>query len=147
MATISSTAEFNMIIGAAVTRAFEDVIDKAYRELQRHVLSDIYSASDVFVNLTHADTLPTVNMESICSGTPVITFDCAGSPELVDSDSGIAVPEGDFEGIVNAIRYIKDKGLSFDITEKQNKFDKNKNYSKYLKIYKNMQTEYKNRFA
>ena len=44
MATISSTAEFNMIIGSAVTRAFEDVIDKAYRELQRHVLSDIYSA-------------------------------------------------------------------------------------------------------
>ena len=57
-------------------------------------LADIYNAADVFVNLTRADTLPTVNMESICCGTPVITFDVCGSPELVDADSGIIVPEG-----------------------------------------------------
>ena len=41
---ISSTAEFHSVIGAAVTAAFYDVIEEAYRELQRHVLSDIYGA-------------------------------------------------------------------------------------------------------
>ena len=41
----------------------------------RNELADIYASSNVFVNLTFEDTLPTVNMESICCGTPVITYD------------------------------------------------------------------------
>ena len=49
----------------------------------RQELAQYYSSADVFVNVTYADTLPTVNMESICCGTPVITFDSCGSPELV----------------------------------------------------------------
>lgn len=101
----------------------------------RQELSDIYSASDVFVNLTHEDTLPTVNMESICCGTPVITYNCCGSPELIDADSGIIVTENDVEGLVSAIRQLKEKPLQFDVREKHIKFDKNICYNKYLDIY------------
>lgn len=104
----------------------------------RQRLSDVYAVSDVFVNLTHVDTLPTVNMESICSGTPVITFASAGSPELVDPDSGIVVPIGDTNGVLDAIRSIKNNVFSYDVKEKQIKFDKEKNYDKYLEIYKNV---------
>ena len=103
----------------------------------RKYLSDLYAMADVFVNLTHADTLPTVNMESICSGTPVVTFDCTGSPELIDPDSGIAVKENDADGIIEAIRAVQSGSFSFDVCAKQRKFDKNTNYNKYLTIYKN----------
>jgi len=46
----------------------------------RERLAEYYAMSDVFVNVTHADTLTTVNMESICCGTPVVTYDSCGSP-------------------------------------------------------------------
>ena len=101
----------------------------------RNELADIYSSSDVFVNLTHADTLPTVNMESICCGTPVITYNCCGSPELVDSDSGYVVKEDDVDSLIQKINQIKENPLTFDVKEKQEKFDKNTCYNKYLEIY------------
>lgn len=101
----------------------------------RQELSDIYASSDVFVNLTHADTLPTVNMESICCGTPVITYDCCGSPELVDCDSGYVVEENNTEALLQKIKEIRENPLHFDVKEKQKKFDKNTCYNKYLDIY------------
>lgn len=107
----------------------------------RQELADVYAASDVFVNLTHADTLPTVNMECICCGTPVITYNCCGSPELVDEDSGFVVEEDDVESLLLRIQQIKEKPLAFNVKEKQAKFDKNTCYKKYLDIYLNYQKD------
>lgn len=104
----------------------------------KNCLADVYSSSDVFVNLTHADTLPTVNMESICSGTPVITFDACGSPELVDESCGFIVKEGDFSALQERLDYIRKKPLAFDLFTQKNKFDKNENYKKYLQVYKDL---------
>lgn len=42
-----------------------------------------YSAADVFVNPTVADTFPTTNLEAQACGTPVVTFSAGGSPETV----------------------------------------------------------------
>ena len=114
---------------------FENVIPLGY-VTDRHRLSDIYALSDVFVNLTRADTLPTVNMESICCGTPVITFDCCGSPELVDEECGFIVKEGDYDGLFAAIGKIKRDPLCFNVQKQHQKFDKNECYKKYLDIYK-----------
>lgn len=114
---------------------FENIISVGFIK-DRHLLSDIYASANVFVNLTHADTLPTVNMESICCGTPVITFDCTGSPELVDDDSGYIVEENDVNGIIEQIEKIKKKPLVFNVAEKQLKFDKKRSYVEYLNIYR-----------
>ena len=116
---------------------FEKVTSVGY-VTDRKRLSDIYASADVFVNLTRADTLPTVNMESICCGTPVITFDCCGSPELVDKDSGYIITEGDAEELITKIAELKQAPLTFDVKEKQKKFDKNECYKKYLEIYNGM---------
>jgi len=91
----------------------------------RQLLSDIYSSVDVFVNLTYEDTLPTVNMESICSKTPVITFNSCGSPELVSASTGIIVNKGDFEGVLNAVKFVKDNQAQFNFEDLIKKYDKN----------------------
>ena len=104
----------------------------------RHELSDIYASADVFVNLTRADTLPTVNMESICSGTPVVTFDSCGSPELVDDDSGIVVKQDDIPALIGAVNQAKNGGCRFDALGKHSKFDKNTCYEKYYDIFKSV---------
>lgn len=46
-------------------------------------LAHWYSAADVFINPTYEDTYPTVNLEAIACGTPVVTYPVCGSPEAV----------------------------------------------------------------
>lgn len=102
----------------------------------RDELARVYSMADVFVNPTHADTLPTVNMESICAGTPVITYNVGGSPELIDADTGIVVPEGDVTAVLQAV----DKMLAQDMptcsTTGKSRFDKNECYGAYVDLYR-----------
>ena len=65
-----------------------------------------YSAADVFINPTYEDSLPTTNMEALACGTPVVTYETGGSPEVVDESTGIVVPRGDLSALVNAIRTV-----------------------------------------
>ncbi len=46
-------------------------------------LAEIYSEADIMLNTTYEDTYPTVNLESIACGTPVLTYDTGGSPEFI----------------------------------------------------------------
>ncbi len=112
---------------------FSNVIAIGYVQ-DRIKLAELYSVADVFVNLTHADTLPTVNMESIACGTPVITYDCCGSPELVLDGCGYIVPENDYIALVDKIKEVKSKSFPA-LQEARNEFDKNSNYKKYIELY------------
>lgn len=103
-------------------------------------LAEYYSVADVFINLTHADTLPTVNMESICCGTPVITYDSCGSPELIDDLTGIIVKENDKVGILKAIDFIRKNKNKFSQcrTVGIKKFNKMNCYQRYIEIYEEL---------
>lgn len=104
----------------------------------RNKLAEYYSAADVFVNLTHADTSPTVNMESICCGTPVITYDSCGSPELINDETGIVVAENNKKGILEAIENIRERKLENCRNVGVRRFDKKKCYERYLEIYEEL---------
>ncbi len=90
-------------------------------------LAAIYTAADVFVNLTYDDNYPTVNLEAQACGTPVITYRTGGSVESVD-DSCI-VDQGDLCGVVSLLdKELKCKeGLSLG---------KNDMLEKYIEVYK-----------
>ena len=104
----------------------------------REALAKHYAAADVFVNVTHADTLPTVNMESICCGTPVITYDSCGSPELILEGCGYVVPEGDADGVIEKIKEIKSNVLRNVAAIGKANFDKTVCYRKYVEQYKDI---------
>ena len=70
-------------------------------------LAYIYSAADLFLNLTYCDTYPTVNLESIKCGTPVLTYDTGGSTETVEEYGGYVVTQGDLKGLVEKIKKIR----------------------------------------
>lgn len=61
-------------------------------------LAMIYSASDVFLNLTYTDTYPTVNLEAVACGATVITYKTGGSMEAA-GEGVIAVEKGNIEGV------------------------------------------------
>lgn len=67
-------------------------------------LAGIYTAADVFVNLTYEDTYPTVNLEAKACGTPVITYRTGGSVESVDENNIIEV--GDISSLYEKIKNI-----------------------------------------
>lgn len=64
-------------------------------------LAAIYTASDVFVNPTHQDNYPTVNLEAAACRTPVLTYDVGGSPESVPVEN--VFPENDVKGMAGRI--------------------------------------------
>lgn len=67
-------------------------------------LAAIYTAADVFVNPTHQDNYPTVNLEAGACGTPVITYNVGGSPESVPPEN--VVPENDIAAMALRIMQI-----------------------------------------
>ncbi len=73
-------------------------------------LTRIYSAADVFLNLTYRDNYPTVNLEALACGTPVITYRTGGSPECLDGQNGCVFEKGDIDGVIKYLteEYSKD---------------------------------------
>ena len=102
----------------------------------RDEMARLYAMADVFVNPTRADTLPTVNMESICAGTPVVTYAVGGSPELIDADTGTVVPEGDVPAVLQAIEEILSQDTPTCSATGKARFDKNECYGAYVDLYR-----------
>lgn len=69
-------------------------------------LAALYSGADAFVNPTYVDNFPSVNIEALACGTPVITYKTGGSPEAIDDNTGIIVEKGDILGLKDAISAI-----------------------------------------
>lgn len=57
-------------------------------------LAGLYTMADFFVNMTHADTYPTVNIEAKACGTKVITYNVGGCRETIGKGDYL-VNEGD----------------------------------------------------
>jgi glycosyltransferase involved in cell wall biosynthesis len=70
-------------------------------------LAEIYTAADVFVNLTLEDTFPTTNLEALACGTPVITFNTGGSPECIGDRAGCVVRKGDLNAVYTELRTVR----------------------------------------
>lgn len=100
----------------------------------------LYSKSDVFINPTYADNFPTVNLEALACGTPVITYRTGGSPEAIDEKTGIVVEQGDLNGLAVAIQKMKENPLSSADCRKraEDYFEKDKCYEKYIELYNSL---------
>lgn len=71
-------------------------------------LAEIYTAADVFVNMTYEDNYPTVNLESQACGTACLTYRTGGSVESVTPDC--VVEQGDLQAMLKKIEEITAKG-------------------------------------
>ena len=103
-------------------------------------LAELYSKAMVLVNPTYADTFPTVNIEALACGTPVITYNTGGSPEVIDSQTGIVVEQGDIEGIVNAIMTIHKNPISSVKCRVRavKYFNKDERFGDYIHLYEEL---------
>ncbi len=100
-------------------------------------LAEIYSAADLFVNPTREDNYPTVNMEAIACGTPVLTYQTGGSAEIPDAFSGASVPRGDEEALKSAILAYREK-MPFTkegCLARAEQFDKDACFAEIVSLY------------
>lgn len=101
-------------------------------------LAEYYFNADVFLNLTYEETLSTTNIEALACGTPVITYNTGGCPEVVSNDCGFIVKKGDLKRIVEIVENeLKDKEYYKEACLKKCVFyRKDLCYEKYMNLYK-----------
>lgn len=112
----------------------------------RDELRKIYSAADVLANCTREDTHPLLNLEVQSCGTPVVTYRNTGAQETVDGKCGFTVETGNARELLDTILAVKKIGkasLSENCREwAQTHFDRDKNYEKYIDLYKKIYKEH-----
>lgn len=100
-------------------------------------LAEIYSSADIFLNPTREDNYPTVNIEALACGTPVITSRNGGSPEMILDQCGFACDIDDIDEIVFFINKILNNAGSMRescVIAAQN-FKDTKKFEEYINLY------------
>lgn len=105
-----------------------------HRTENQRELIEIYSSANIFFNPTREDNYPTVNLEAIACGTPVVTYNTGGAPETV-RDNGLIVTKEDF--LSKYSEYIKKINNNFNNSIKE--YSVYNMTKEYLKIYQKIQ--------
>lgn len=108
-----------------------------HRTQNQTELAEIYTAADLFVNPTREENYPTVNMESLACGTPVLTFLTGGSPEIIDDTCGRSVECDDIDEFESKIIQICSEKVFDEKTccQRATSFDRIERYKEYIGLY------------
>lgn len=152
--TILSEDEYEMtMVGLSAEQTKN--LSKGIRGIQRtqnvQELAQLYSEADVLINPTYEDNFPTVNIEALACGTPVITYRTGGSPEAIREGgerkegkesypTGVVIEQGNVTALANAIMQMKEHPLSSADCRKRAEecFDKDKCFEKYVELYEEL---------
>ena len=123
-----------------VDKLLPDNIISIHKTSDREELVKIYSCADLFVNPTDDDNYPTVNMEAIACGTPVLTYDTGGCAEIIDESCGASVTPKDIDTLESEIiRICETKPYSKENCRKRAAhFDMNDKFQEYIDLYKEL---------
>lgn len=115
------------------------------RTSSKEELASLYSSAIAFVNPTYEDNFPTVNIEALSSGTPVITYNTGGSPEAIDDKTGKVVEQGDIRTMANTVLDILNDPSLFSPfacrKRAESYFNKRTQYDLYIDLYNSLLTK------
>ena len=78
-------------------------------QLSKETLSQLYAAVDGFLFPSIREGCPTVVLESMASGTPVVGYRATSMPELVtDGETGYLTKPGSIDGLVAGVKHLCD---------------------------------------
>ena len=127
-------------VSSAIEHLLPDNIISIPRTKDQQELAELYTAANVFVNPTREDNFPTVNLEALACGTPVITFDSGGSAESLDPSCGMVVACDDVDALEKHIRQVCTEKLfskAACIARAQG-YDKSTRFEEYLKLFESL---------
>ena len=107
------------------------------RTSNKQELIDLYSSSHVLLMPTLQDNFPTVNIEALACGTPVITYNTGGSPEIIDEKTGIVVDKKDYKNMARIVNELKEDYIYSvkDCVNRAKNFSSEHMIEKYKNLY------------
>ena len=124
--------------------SFPDSIICKPRTTSKQELAEYYSAADVFLNPTHFDNFPTVNLESLACGTPIVTYKAGGADEAIDENTGKSVPLHDLDALSAAVMEVAEKKPEYTEScrnKAENEYGEERFAGRYLQLYRRMLSE------
>lgn len=119
-------------------KSLPENIISIHKTYDQHELVEIYSSADLFINPTRQDNFPTVNMEALACGIPVLSFRTGGCPEIINNSCGSIVDKNDIETFKNEIiRICETKPYTKqDCLQRAKEFDMTVRYQEYVDLIK-----------
>lgn len=94
-------------VGNAQGGAFSKKIVNIPATKDKDLLAKIYKQAHCFCLFSHQENYPTVLMEAVACGTPIITYDVGGCKEICDNETnGYVVEKFNYEQIINRIKQV-----------------------------------------
>ncbi|MBK6946382.1 MAG: glycosyltransferase [Flavobacteriales bacterium] len=82
--------------------------------LTKAQMAEYMQTAHLFVLPTTTENLPCVILESLCCGTPVLSMNINGIPEMVNDSNGILIPPRDVQAMADALVKILKEPLLFN---------------------------------
>lgn len=140
MAKLLSKDQHIVILGLSTEEKLPENITVLPKTNSVEELAEIYSMADVFANTTLEDNFPTVNIEALACGTPVVTFDTGGSAEIIDENTGYSVKKGDVITMYEKVKAVLDADKETYRTNCRKRaedlYSENDKFKEYIELYK-----------
>lgn len=126
-----------ILVGNAGTLPRNDRIIYIDRTHDQQELAELYTCADVLANPTREENYPTVNIEALACGTPVVTFRTGGSPEIPDERCGAVVEVDDFDSFREELLHVLNDHpfKKEDCISRANELSVNNMLSQYIDLY------------
>lgn len=126
------------VIGSDKTKRISNNLYLLKRANSPSEMSDFYNNIDIFINPTQSDNFPTTNVESICCGTPVLSFEVGGATEMIqDGINGFSVQRNNVRDLMCKINKVLQKRLvRSEISFSGKKYSLENFTSSYIAIYR-----------
>jgi putative colanic acid biosynthesis glycosyltransferase len=122
-----------------ISKLPSNIVGIAKTENQQELI-DIYSAADLFLNLSVEESFGLTTVEALACGTPAIVYDTTACPELIDEQTGSIVRKKDIKGVLEVINRFKniDKNLFSEACRSRavRLYNKEERYAEYFELYK-----------
>jgi len=120
-----------------IDRQLPNNVISIHRTENQRELAEIYTAADVFVNPTREENYPTVQMEALACGTPVVAFRTGGCPEILDETCGSVIEKNDSGAMWSeVVRICETRPYSkMDCLRRATSLDKEEKNLEYVKLY------------
>ena len=129
--------KFKIVLVGGMTRVQEkrlpDNIIYIKKTQDIYEMAKLYNIANLYLNLTYCDTYPTVNLEAIACGVPLITYKVGGSTEIAERFGGISIERGNIKKIVQILNNKSSfQGYTGDLSVLKKEYSINKYIKRYM---------------
>lgn len=101
-----------------------------------HELCALYTAADLYVSLSHEETMGMTLIEAMACGTQVLCYDATALPESVTQAVGSVVPLGHLQAVAEEAQRLCDEPRSAAACRLHaEKYDRRKRFGEYVRLY------------